>query len=253
MEFKEKLKQLRTSIGISQQKLADAIFVSRSAVAKWENGLGLPSQASLEALAVFFKVSADYLKSDDNDIENVEKNQRFHKILSLVLGLFLVFGTVLSSLLTISVFSDNWGITSELCAGEVWFDNPRIELPGYDIYYSTMTWTMFEESTEHICIFKIVKKDIIGYSVSNEYTKKSLTYDHGGESKDFATLVTIPGKGEYYNIILSHSNYVPIDFFKFDTISINEISYEVLYNSFFITEAPPAGTMIIGETRIFIE
>ena len=36
MEFKDQLKNYRTARGISQQALADAIFVSRSAVAKWE-------------------------------------------------------------------------------------------------------------------------------------------------------------------------------------------------------------------------
>ena len=53
MEFKEKLKKLRAQRGISQQALADAIFVSRSALANWENGLGLPSDASYEALTSY--------------------------------------------------------------------------------------------------------------------------------------------------------------------------------------------------------
>ena len=43
MEFSEKLKALRSEKGISQAKLAADIHISRSAVAKWENGLGLPN------------------------------------------------------------------------------------------------------------------------------------------------------------------------------------------------------------------
>ena len=50
MEFKEKLKKARSERNISQQALADAIFVSRSAVAKWESGKGLPCDESMEAL-----------------------------------------------------------------------------------------------------------------------------------------------------------------------------------------------------------
>ena len=50
MELKEKLKQARSERKISQQALADAIFVSRSAVAKWESGLGVPCNESMEAL-----------------------------------------------------------------------------------------------------------------------------------------------------------------------------------------------------------
>ena len=56
MEFKDKLKMLRKEKSISQQALADKIFVSRSAVAKWENGLGYPSEDSIGALAEYFSV-----------------------------------------------------------------------------------------------------------------------------------------------------------------------------------------------------
>lgn len=42
--FKNKLKELREKNNISQYQLAEKIFVSRSAVAKWENGLGMPSK-----------------------------------------------------------------------------------------------------------------------------------------------------------------------------------------------------------------
>lgn len=55
MEFKDKLRTLRTERGLSQQELADAIYVSRSAVAKWENGLGLPGRASMEALTASYR------------------------------------------------------------------------------------------------------------------------------------------------------------------------------------------------------
>ena len=50
MEFKDRLKKLRKEKAISQQELANAIYVSRSAVAKWENGLGLPNPESMVTL-----------------------------------------------------------------------------------------------------------------------------------------------------------------------------------------------------------
>ena len=76
MEFSEKLKELRSTKGISQAKLADDIHISRSAVAKWENGLGLPNDESLKMLADYFGVAADELIRDKGDEEIlVSKNK----------------------------------------------------------------------------------------------------------------------------------------------------------------------------------
>lgn len=57
MEFCDKLKELRAEKGISQTTLAADIHISRSAVAKWENGLGLPNDESLKLLSEYFGVS----------------------------------------------------------------------------------------------------------------------------------------------------------------------------------------------------
>lgn len=75
MQFNEKLKDLRVKKGISQAELAEQIFVSRSAVAKWENGLGLPSEASLNLLAEYFSVNKEELYSDETtEVVIVNKN-----------------------------------------------------------------------------------------------------------------------------------------------------------------------------------
>ena len=76
MEFSEKLKGLRAQKGISQAKLAADIYVSRSAVAKWENGLGLPSDESLKMLAEYFDVETESLLPDKSSAETlVSKNK----------------------------------------------------------------------------------------------------------------------------------------------------------------------------------
>lgn len=64
MEFKDKLKKIRTEKGITQLELAKAIFVSRSAVAKWENGHGLPSEESRQALCEYFAVESSFFDTD---------------------------------------------------------------------------------------------------------------------------------------------------------------------------------------------
>ena len=61
MEFKQRLKELRTERNISQMKLARLLGVSQSAVAKWELGKTEPTASAIIALAKFFNESTDYI------------------------------------------------------------------------------------------------------------------------------------------------------------------------------------------------
>ena len=51
MEFHEKLQELRKSRGLTQEELAEALFVSRTAISKWESGRGYPSIDSLKEIS----------------------------------------------------------------------------------------------------------------------------------------------------------------------------------------------------------
>ena len=59
MEFNEKLRELRARRGLTQDELAEKLYVSRTAVSKWESGKGYPNIESLKAIARFFSVSVD--------------------------------------------------------------------------------------------------------------------------------------------------------------------------------------------------
>ena len=61
MELKDKLKKLRQEKGLTQAQLADAIFVSRSTVAKWENGTTVPDIYACMTMADVFEISLDAL------------------------------------------------------------------------------------------------------------------------------------------------------------------------------------------------
>ena len=61
MEFNEKLQNLRASEGLTQEELAEKLYVSRTAISKWESGRGYPSIDSLKAIAKYFHITIDEL------------------------------------------------------------------------------------------------------------------------------------------------------------------------------------------------
>lgn len=100
MEFSTRLKELRKEKGISQEKLAQQIHISRSAVAKWENGLGLPAPDSLHLLSEYFGISEQELLPDrENEHALVEKNQIISKqdtLIDILLAAAVGVGAILT-------------------------------------------------------------------------------------------------------------------------------------------------------------
>ncbi len=76
MEFHEKLQELRKSRGLTQEELAEALFVSRTAISKWESGRGYPSIDSLKEISRYFSVSIDDLLSGEQLILIAEKENK---------------------------------------------------------------------------------------------------------------------------------------------------------------------------------
>ena len=97
MEFNEKLKELRQKKGLTQEELAQALYVSRTAISKWESGRGYPNIDSMKAIAKFFSVSLDDLLSTYETLEIAEEDskQKENCFRDLVFGLldlsFLMF------------------------------------------------------------------------------------------------------------------------------------------------------------------
>jgi len=95
MEFNEKLQELRKSRSMTQEELAEALFVSRTAISKWEQGRGYPNLDSLKEISKFFSVSIDDLICSEEIISAAadEKKDCMDKYVSLicnVLDIFLV-------------------------------------------------------------------------------------------------------------------------------------------------------------------
>ncbi len=102
MEFNEKLQNLRKQKGLTQEELAEALYVSRTAISKWESGRGYPSIDSLREIAKFFSVTIDELLSSNEVLsiaeeDNKQKEKHFQCLLfglldiSIIMLFFLPF------------------------------------------------------------------------------------------------------------------------------------------------------------------
>lgn len=100
MEFSEKLQKLRTQRNLTQEQLANQLFVSRTAISKWETGRGTPNLDSLQAIAKLFGVSLDELLSTEEVVvmaknENKRNTEQILCYIDSVLNLMSVFGFLL--------------------------------------------------------------------------------------------------------------------------------------------------------------
>lgn len=69
MTFAEKLKSIRKQAGMSQEKLAEKIGVSRQAITKWETDMGIPDVENIMAISALFNISIDELLSNEKGIK----------------------------------------------------------------------------------------------------------------------------------------------------------------------------------------
>ena len=76
MALSDNIKKLREEQNLTQQQLADKLYVSRQTVCRWENGSRCPDLITAKKLALELNVSMDDLISD----EDVNDNQMNFKI-----------------------------------------------------------------------------------------------------------------------------------------------------------------------------
>ena len=201
MELKDKLKQLRKEKGLSQAQLAELLFVSRSAVAKWENGLGLPGPESMERLEQEFGISGEDIATSEPEAVIVEKNRRLRRCgeLAVILGTVVVL--ILMCMLPFWIEKVGYGVTPEMAAGYGYGDDHEyIDTVDFRIYY--FGWPQIDEngqeSTEYFAVqgFMPIKKHFWGFTRAGNQAYK--VYDG---DKCVAVLHTVKGKNGYYNFL----------------------------------------------------
>ena len=118
MEFNEKLQELRKQKGLTQEQLAQSLFVSRTAISKWESGRGYPNIDSLKAIAKLFSISIDDLLSSEELLNVAEADRKVQEnhlrdvsfglldLCAALLFILPIFGqTVGGKILSVTLFS----------------------------------------------------------------------------------------------------------------------------------------------------
>lgn len=111
MELGGQIKRYRTRLGLSQEELADRIFVTRQSVSNWENGRTYPDLQSLLRLSDLFGLSLDELikgdietmKEEINKLE-IQKMNRWGGILALLMLTLMLLPAPLLKLLDTAGF-----------------------------------------------------------------------------------------------------------------------------------------------------
>ena len=119
MALGERIKVCRQNAGMSQEKVAELLGVSRQAVTKWEVNQSAPNTENLFKLAEIFGTTVDMLlDSDDNSKQSsaeqiyylykmeeekkkASKRRKMKKYISIALVIAIVFGCIIGSILYI--------------------------------------------------------------------------------------------------------------------------------------------------------
>lgn len=126
MEFNEKLQELRKSRNLTQEELANDLYVSRTAISKWESGRGYPNLDSLKEISKYFSVSLDELLSNEELLTAAEADNKQYRqhtrdlvfgLLDCSMALFFVFpffgqssGTVIKGVSLLGLLHSSWYI-----------------------------------------------------------------------------------------------------------------------------------------------
>lgn len=256
MEFKDNLKQLRTQQGLTQAQLAEKLFVSRSTVAKWENGLGLPNPESMAAIQELFSITAQEIATKEPETVIVQKNRKL-RFFGQCIGWTAIFILmVILGILPFAILNGHYGFSPEMAAGN-YSDEEYIDTGDCRIYYFTFEgdWQDGRRWSD-LQGWKIIKKQFWGCTVSGGDVQ---THVISKDNYIVGQLYSIKGEHGYYNLINKAGHYklespgapavwdIPEELICATSITISGITYELQRGFFFITQQPVEWFKIDGQ------
>ena len=111
--MKDIISKRRKELGLTQQELADKLFVSDKVISKWETGKSVPDTSILVELANVLEISLDELLKSGKEVTEksiktamADKAEVKYKNVLLITSLFIVIGTILFSVARLLDYND---------------------------------------------------------------------------------------------------------------------------------------------------
>ncbi len=128
MEFGEKIKQLREEKGMTQQTMAEMLYVTRQAVSRWECGARYPDLLTAKKIAQILNVTIDELLSGEELKENIEREPLLAQPMENIIQ------TVLYTIATIAyMLMCTFSLYSLVCRGEALAHTPAGQVSFLDV------------------------------------------------------------------------------------------------------------------------
>lgn len=143
-EFGEQLRKAREAKGMTQQSLAERVYVTRQTVSRWEGGERYPDLVTVKKLAQVLGVDAGFLLSDDETQHIVERNPVVEKQAVNNVTLVLFAGIVISYIISVVGVLIRIPSMSSVTASDVWVlgGNAISELIGIAAFVAGFVWVL---------------------------------------------------------------------------------------------------------------
>ena len=119
-EFGEQLRKAREEKGMTQQSLAEMVYVTRQTVSRWEGGERYPDLITVKKIAQVLEVDAGYLLSDDETQHIVDRNPVVEKTAVNTVTLVLFAGIVISYIISAVGVLIRIPLMPSVSASDVW-------------------------------------------------------------------------------------------------------------------------------------
>lgn len=211
--FSDKLKKLRLSKNLTQDQLAKLIYVSRSAVAKWEQNRGFPNIDALQRISKIFEVSIDDLLSDKElkILEVINNKKKISLQRKIIISLSILTAIILIAFISLTIIYHPRTISKYVKSNS---NNNfvKIEIINYDEDIIVVEKSEADSFLNEILAIKVIPSYLFVQKVVSSYTV-NLYYDdtvyqlnnyyiYDGKTRTYFNIVN----GNIYDLVNKYTN-----------------------------------------------